>query len=186
MKKSLRILLTTIILCPVLSFAQKVEEEDIKVGKMEAKGFVATSKHDDDIIKEVLTAEFEKAGFKKPGHKKKFTTYKEVDWAAISPTKLDIYYKVGTKKRRTKIYMVVSKGYNNYVTTASDASIAANITTFLTQVDAAATLREDIIRKEQEVKEMNAKLEKEKAALQKAEDEKRRKEQEIESMKKGK
>jgi len=186
MKRMLNVLLFAILLSPLLSYGQKVTEEKIKIGKTEAAGFVATSKYDKTLIEEVLASELAKAGLKKPGSKKKFKTYKEVDWQAISPAKIDVYYKVARKKRRTKVYFVVSKGYNNFVTTATDAAIAANITTFLGQVDAAAALNEEIKRKEQEVKRMNEKLEKEKAAMQKAEDEKRKKEQEIEAMKKGK
>ena len=179
-------LLFAILLSPLLSYGQKVTEEKIKIGKTEAAGFVATSKYDKTLIEEALASELAKAGLKKPGSKKKFKTYKEVDWQAISPAKIDVYYKVARKKRRTKVYFVVSKGYNNFVTTTTDAGIAASITAFLGQVDAAAALNEEIKRKEQEVKAMNEKLEKEKAAMQKAEDEKRKKEQEIEAMKKGK
>jgi hypothetical protein len=186
MQKMAGILVVVMLLCPIFSFGQKVEEGTIKIGKSEASGFIATSKYDKGQIEEALAAEFTKAGLKKPGKKKKFITYKEVEWPAISPAKIDVYYKVGTKKRRTKVYFIVSKGYNNYVTSANDAIIATNITTFLGQIDATAALNEEIKRKEQEVNEMNAKLEKEKAALQKAEDEKRKKEQEIEDMKKGK
>lgn len=183
MKKMLITLFIVMLLCPLLANGQKVAEEKIKIGKTEASGFVATSKYNKTQIEEALAAELAKAGLKKPGSKKKFKTYKEVDWQAISPAKIDVYYKVAKKKRRTKVYFVVSKGYNNFVTSANDAGIAASITSFLGQVDAAAALNEEIKRKQQEVKAMNEKLEKEKAAIQKAEDEKRKKEQEIEAMK---
>lgn len=186
MQKIMRCIAVILLLGPLSGFAQKIEEGTIKIGKTEASGFTATSKYSEDQVKDAIEAEFIKAGLKKPGKKKKFITYKEVEWPAISQTKIDVYYKVAKKKRKTRIYFVVSKGYNNYVTSANDAAVAANINTFLGQIDAMAALNEEIKRKEQEVREMNEKLEKEKAAMQKAEDEKRKKEQEIEAMKKGK
>ncbi len=184
MKKTMYLLLSAV-LFPLLTMAQ-AEEGTIKVGKDEKKGFIAKSKYDKELVEAALAGKLSEAGVTKWSKKKKFYTCKEVTVPAISPTKVDLYYKVTGKKHKSKIFFIVSKGYDNYVTSATDATTAANVNTFLAQVDATVEHNEEIRRKEQEVKQMHEKMEKEKADVKRAEDEKRKSEKELEDMKKKK
>jgi|GEM_PF-1378274 len=183
MKKLVKVLLFSALLLPVLGYGQQIKEGTIKVGKEEKAGFIATSKHDHSMVEEAMSGKLADAGLKKYKKKKKFYCYKEVSLADISPTKIDLCYKVQKKKHKSRIYLVVSKGYDNYVTSASDATTAANINSFLTQIDAVVEHNEEVKRKELEVKQMNDNIEQQKAAVKKAEEEKNKQSKALESMK---
>jgi len=105
------------------------------------------------------------------------------DWPTLSPNKVDVYYKVQKKKHISKIYFIASKGYDNYITSATDPTLAVGINNFLGGIDAAVARNEAIKQKEQEVKMANDKLEQDKAAVQQAEDDKDRKTKELQTMK---
>lgn len=166
--------------------AQQVNEETIKISKQEVSGFVATSEYNTDEIEQAIKGKLDAAGVKKHSKKKKFYTYKGITVPEISANKIDLYYKVQKKKHKSRIYFVVSKGYDNYVTTANDATTAAGITTFLTQVDATVAHNREVAQKEEEVRLSNEKLEREKAEIKRAEEEKKKKEQELEALKNNK
>jgi hypothetical protein len=170
-------------LCMPVAFGQKIGESDIKIGKVEAKGFVATTKYNKTQVSEVLESKLRKAGLSKHGKMKKFYTFRGVDCVALSPAKIDVYYKVQKKKHHAKIYFIASKGYDNYITSASDAAIAANINTFLGNIDDMVALNEEIKQKQLEVKLAGEKLEQDKASMQKAADEKAQKQKQLQTMK---
>ncbi len=145
-------------------------------------GFVATSKFERASVEEVIAGKLKDAGIKKHKKKKKFYVYKGISLPEISPSKIDLYYKVSKKKHKSKIYLVASKGYDNYITSATDATGATNITNFLSKIDEEANRNEEIKKKEQEVKTMDENIRKEKDAIKKAEDEKKKKSQQLEQL----
>ena len=79
----------------------------------------------------------EKAGLKHHGKKKKFYKYGGVIWPVSGSDKVDILYRVATKKHQTVIYFIVSKGAENYITTETDFNTATNIRNFLAGTDMA-------------------------------------------------
>ena len=83
------------------------------------------------IMEETIAAKLKEAGIKTHAKKKKLYTYKDVSLPEISTNKVDLYYKVQKKKHASKIFFIVSKGYDNYISTATDPTIAANIINFL-------------------------------------------------------
>ncbi len=170
-------------LCPLFTYGQQAKEEKVKVGKTEMTGFVATSKYDKTLVDEALTQKLTEAGLTKHGKKKKFYTFMGASWPAVSATKMDIYYKVSKKKHKAKIYVVASKGYDNYITAASDATTATNITNFIGSIDALVERNAEIKRKELEMKMMNEQLAADKENLKKAEEEKARKAKELDALK---
>lgn len=175
-------ILVPALLCLQAAYGQKIKEENIKIGKAEAKGFIATSKYSKTQVAEAMSEELERVGLRKHGKMKKFYTYLGADCPTLSPNKIDVYYKVQKKKHHAKIYFIASKGYDNYITSASDAAITANINTFLGGIDAVVAHNEAIKQKEQEVKMAAEKLDQDKAAMQKAADEKVRKEKELQTI----
>lgn len=184
MKKFLYSLLITMLLVPAIGRSQKITEETIKMGKQNASCFVATSKFDKDDVQAAVVTELEKAGLKKAKKKKKFYRMMGVEWPAVSSGKLDLYYKVTGKRRKTKVYFIASKGYDNFITSANDAGAASAISTFLTNINATVEHNVEIKNKEAEVQRMNEKLEKEREDMKRAEESKRKKEKELEEMKK--
>jgi len=60
------------------------------------------------------------------------TKYKGVTFSEISADKLDIYTKVEKGPNNSSVvYMAVSRGYNNFTSTAVDSAITQNVKTFL-------------------------------------------------------
>ncbi len=182
MKALIRIFLALLLL-PVFTNAQEVEEGIINIGKDEKAGFIATSRNDRDLVFNALASKLNDQGLTNYTIKKKFYTSKEVIIPEISPNKIDLFFKVAKVKNRTKIYFVVSKGYDNYVTSASEPAMAIGIVNFLKQIDGIVVHTEEVRKKEEEMKAANAKVEAEKERVRMAEEEKNRKAKELEDLK---
>ena len=183
MIKTIRIVLVCALFFPLTTNGQEVKEGTIKVGKDEKTGFIAVSRYGCTEVEEAIAQKLSASGIKNGKKKSKFYTYKEVTWPEISPDKMDIFYKVQKKKHRSSIYFVFSKGYNNYITSANDASVGANINAFLTQIDGMVHHNQEVARKEAEVAAMNERLQKEKKEMKAAEDEKNKKAKELDDLK---
>lgn len=183
MIKMIRLVLACALLFPFAGYAQEISEGAVKVGKVEKSGYIAVSKYSNAEVEEVIAKKLTAAGIGSGKKKSKFYTYKEIVWPAISPTKIDLAYKVQKKKHRCTIYFVVSKGYDNYVTSNSDGATSSNIKGFLASIDGLVLHNREVARKEAEVKEMNERVEQEKKDVQKAQEEKEKKAKELEDLK---
>ena len=142
------LLVTVLMQLPLQLFAQEVrlKEDMIKKGREKVPGFVAIYKHPRTITRETLKGIVTTMDIKHIHHKKGFSVSKGAVWQSISPNKGDYYYKVGGKKKKAKVYFIASKGYDNYITSATDAATAANINAFLadltTKIAAAEKIQE--------------------------------------------
>ena len=170
MKKIIYLICFGMVLLPLFANAQQVVEQKVKLGKTEVSGFIATSMSEKPLVEDALTSKLTDAGITKHGKKKKFYTCKGVSVPEISPNKVDLYYRVQSKKHKSLIYFVVSKGYDNYVSTATDATTAGNVINFLGKIDSRIARTAEIKQKEEDIK--------------KVEEEKKKKEQELEDLKK--
>ncbi len=162
-------LLAAVLLLPVVAGAQTVKEVTVKKGKESVPAFSVKIKHAKSLTQKVLKEQEEVAGLKKSKHKKGFNVYKGIVWPAISSNHMDYFYKIKGNRRKSTVYFVVSKGYDNYISSASDANTATGINTFLT------TLNEKV--------ETQKQIDKKEAELQKIAKEKDKKEKEIELLK---
>jgi hypothetical protein len=178
----------TILVCglllPLGLKAQLIDEAVIKVGKDHKNGFIATSKYGKAQMKDMLAKKMDETGLRKAGRKSKFITYKGATWPVTGANMVDIYYKVSGKKHKSKVYFVVSKGYNNYITAATDAAAAGKISEYLGQLDNAIALNEQIQQKQEEIQAMNIALDKEKANIKKTENDRDKKKQEVQKLQK--
>lgn len=182
MTKCFSITIVVCFLAPLFCSAQKVSEQSIKMGNNQLNGYAAVSNHGKAEMKAAMEEKLTEAGIKKDSKKKGFYVYKGVSWPAISPNKVDVYYKVKGNGRKSTVYFVSSKGYDNYITSASDAQGASNITAFLQTLDAQIELDKQIKEKEAQLKKLNdeAKKKEEKAKdAQQAEDKKAQELQEL-------
>jgi hypothetical protein len=98
---------------------------------MDRQGFVAEYPLSKGLIENALKERLEKAGLKKPKNERGFTYYKEVSWPEVSPSLVDIYTNVEGKGDRSTVQILLSKGYDNFVTTATDAVVAENVKKFM-------------------------------------------------------
>ncbi len=149
--------------------AQVVSEAPVKIGKTPCSGFIALSGKSKDEVTGILKEQLGAEGLKKHGKKHKFTVYKGVVWHVTGSNRVDLYYKVTGNKKHSKVYFIASKGYDNYITAANDQQDAASVTSYLSSLDGAITLNDELKKKAEELNALNNKLDKEKAAVNKTE-----------------
>ncbi len=183
MKQLLSLLAAVLLIFPVIANAQDIQEGPVTLGKSSMPGFTYTSQYSQDDVEAVLAKKLVDAGVELHKKKNKFYTYNGVLLREISPNKIDLYYKVEKKKKRSVVYFSVSKGYDNHVSSGSDATATANIKHFLADIDATIQHNEEVKDKQAEMEKANEKLEKQKEELRKAEEETNRKARELEDMK---
>jgi hypothetical protein len=134
--------------------AQKVDEAVMKVGKEQHAGFVAQANHGKKDIKHVLEQKLAAAGLTKSSGKNGYRVFRGVVWSDVSTNKVDMYYKIKGNKKKAKVYMLVSKGYDNFVSSANDAGIAGNITSVLQSLDQAAATHKQISAKQGQLQQL--------------------------------
>ena len=79
------------------------------------------------LEKKFIAAKFPKASKSKDG----YMLYKGVSMPEISTVKLDFYSKVVPNGANSSLYIILSKGYDNYISKSSDPEIIANTLNFL-------------------------------------------------------
>lgn len=184
MIKKLPIILFCAMLFTVPLYAQQITEQTVEIGDERIPAFAAASNNKADQVKDLIEADLEKAGITKHKKKKRYYTYTGIVFPAINnDNKIDLRYKVDKNRKRSTVYFIVSRGYNNYVTSATDPVVTANINKYLGGLDDAIAKMEEIKAKEKEVAKMNKELEKQKEDLRKAEEEKKKKQKEIDAAK---
>jgi len=169
---------------PAVMRAQDVKEAPVKVGKDHKSGFVAASAYGKAEVASIMASKMEAAGLKKRSKKSKFYLYKGVTWQVTGPNKVDLYYKVTGKKHKARVLFVASKGYDNYITTTSDAATAASISAWLGQLDAAIAVNQSINQKEMELKALNESLQQYQEKMKKTEEAKKKKIDEVKTLQK--
>ena len=123
-------------LCFVGTTAQaQVNETTVSVNKNQSNAFTTSFEAEQSAVENTVDAELKKVlSSSKSWSTKGFKVFKGVIWNAISTEKVDVYYKVESKKKISTVYLLVSKGYNNFVSTQNDPQMAANITAFLSNL----------------------------------------------------
>jgi hypothetical protein len=143
---------------PATSMAQAARDGNIRFGKVDRPGVLIEFPYSKGITENALRARMEKNGFKKPKSDKGFISYQAAAWPDITPGQIDVYAKVdgNSKDNTSTIVMLVSKGYDNYVSTTSDPEMTTRLRTFLNallpdiqaqQLMADIGAQEEVIRK---------------------------------------
>lgn len=179
-------LVLLVLLLPVSLLAQQVTvtEATAKMGKKKLWCFSARYNYDKAPTREVIEQQLSDAHVKRNSRKKGYSIYKAATWPAISNTKCDYYFRTKGKKNKTTVYLCVSKGYDNYVTTANDAEVAANITRYLQNLDPQIATAISIKKNEAELKVMQQKNQEAQKKLDEAKKEQAAKAGQIQQMRK--
>lgn len=117
------------------AIAQDVRETTISYNKGNFSGVIADYNYSKDLVTKALDKRLKDANLGKSKTSSKFTTYAGVTWMDISPDKLDVYYKVSGKKNKSTVEFLISKGYDNYINSTTDASAIQNLRNFLASLD---------------------------------------------------
>lgn len=127
--------LLTWIATPILTHAQ-AGEAAVSYNKTNANGYVVNVEGDKEILNVSLDDYFKKAFNAKSTTSKGFKTFKGVSWPEVASDKLDVYYKVDGKKGKNTVTVLVSKGYDNFISGASDPNIADGVKSFMNTIQA--------------------------------------------------
>lgn len=138
--------------------AQNAHEATVKFEKIDENAVAADYDNSAEIVKAALKQRLDKDGLGKMKSSKGFMTYKGTLWSVVSADKLDVYFKVQGKKGKSTVYALVSKGYNNFLTSGTDRQAIENVKTFLNSLQSSVQAYQD---------ELNLKAEEE--AMAKAE-----------------
>jgi len=111
--------------------AQQVRETAVKFNKTSEPALVAEYDKPAGIVEAALKDRLEKEGLGKMKSSKGFMTYKGVLWNSVSSDKLDVYFRVEGKKDKSAVTVLVSKGYDNFISSGSDARTMDNVRAFL-------------------------------------------------------
>lgn len=143
--------------------AQNAREVSTTINKAQKTAFQGDYKVAKDLMKTTLEDRFKKAGVSSGKKSKGYTKYTGVTFSELSPNKIDIYTKVEGKKDNSSVIMLVSTGYDNFISTATDAATATNTITFLNKLnDDAVNMKAaiDLAAQQKAVKEAEEKLKK--------------------------
>lgn len=112
----------------------------------------------------------------------KFKMFKGVTWTAISPDAMDYYYRVSGNKNKATLEILVSKGYDNFVSAQSDPQIVQKVYQFMNSLNediARYHLEANIQDKTKEVAKAQKELKKKAGTVERAERELKKAQQEF-------
>lgn len=133
MKKIINLVAASIMLTAtsIASYAQNAYESSVKFSKTNENAVVIDFNKPGNIVEAALKDRLDKEGLGKSKSKNGFTYYAGTIWKSVSADKLDIYFKVDSKKERSTVMLLMSKGYDNFITSGSDATVIENGKAFL-------------------------------------------------------
>lgn len=116
------------------SFAQTPKAATVRYDKTDRPGLVITYPFSEKIVETALRNHLDKVGFRKRSSKRGFDTYKAQNWDEISGKLVDVYTKVDGNKSSSTISLLVSKGYDNFVTAANDSAMFGQMQAFMSSL----------------------------------------------------
>lgn len=155
--------------------AQVARETSVTFNKVSQNAIVADFKCSKDALETVLKKRFSEAKLSKSrSASNKFQKFEGVNLNEVSLEKMDVYYRVTGKKDNATVEFLLSKGYDNFINSQTDATTVANLKNFI------ASLEQDLIKhnllalieaKEKEIKAGEKTLDSRKSDISKAEKE---------------
>lgn len=107
------------------------QETTVKYNSAEASAFTLPIDAQKDDVSNSIENYFKNTFSARSSSSKGYRVFKAISWPEVSSDKLDVYYKVDGRKGKSEVTMLVSKGYDNFVSNQSDAQAAAGIKNFL-------------------------------------------------------
>jgi hypothetical protein len=132
MKKTILFLCSVYALCTGMTAqAQNAHEASVKFNKTNQNAVVADYSQPAEVVEAALKDRLEKEGLGKLKTAKGFLACNGVQWSTVSSDKIDVYFKVEGGKDKSSIQVLVSKGYDNFISSGSDSKTIDNVKGFL-------------------------------------------------------
>ncbi len=137
------------ILATFCAWGQNAHETEIKFKKAKQNGVVAEYNHSAKDVENTIRKKLADEGFPKLKSSGGFLTLTGVQWNNISKEKLDVYIKVDGNKSKSTASILLSKGYDNFVTSQKDPHTIDNIKGFLNNLswETDVRLQEEMVNK---------------------------------------
>ena len=150
-----------LLLICVAAKAQDAREGVVRFNKEDRNGVMANYSATTEITEDALEEKLKSLPLGKQHHDSKFWKYEGVSWPEISPNKIDVFFNVDRTKGQSIVYMMVSSGNGNFITSATDGQTIENMKAFLTGFNAdviAWQQKMAIAAQQKEVDEANSDL----------------------------
>lgn len=169
MKKAIFFFVAALVSFNVFAQQQPPKETQVKYNKTMVNGVVAEYAIGEEVISKSLFDYLSSIGISKPSSSNGYKVFKAAMWGEISPEKLDIYIKTDGSRSKSTVTIILSKGYDNYVTSQKDADIVQRLNSFLgrLQLYANVVAQQEFIKK---VEEDMATINKETESLKREQD----------------
>jgi hypothetical protein len=116
----------------------QIIDSKVDFGKTSYQGIMAEFAHNSDIIENILEEDMKNKGMGKSKSSKGFLFYQAIVFPRLSNDKLDLYFKVEEsskdKKNQSIVYVLVSKGGDQFISSADNAAIMNNVKDYLKEL----------------------------------------------------
>jgi predicted RNA-binding protein with RPS1 domain len=117
-----------------MGFAQSYETK-AEYNKSQQPAILCEFAYAPGLVENAITEELKQKGFGKGKSTKGYTLYQAINFTEISSEKIDFYLLVDKKSRKEKdiaiVTILVSKGYDNFMSGTSDPSVLQNVMTYV-------------------------------------------------------
>lgn len=160
-------------------YAQQIKEVGTTINKTTQTAVVGDFNEAKSALDIVITQKFMEAGLiKTKSASNGFKVFYGVSWPAITSETLDVYYKVSGKKDKATVEVLLSKGYENFITSQNDPAAIENLKNFISSLNQGLQThnlnerikkQEDLIKKaEKDLEAKNKTVTKAQSSLEKA------------------
>ena len=115
--------------------AQSATEATAEIFKTAQPVYTIELNHSPDVVEEALYRDFKSQVDKKGDESKNIRAYKGVILSQVSPDKMDYYTRVERKSKKEKdksvVYLWVSMGNENFVSSSTNPTVAQNALVYL-------------------------------------------------------
>jgi hypothetical protein len=153
-----KLIIVAVIIFAGFHLHAQVSEGKTTFNKVERTAVIGTFAYSPDIISTMLQEDLRTRGFGRGSSRRGVFTYSGILFPEISSEKIDLYFKLDKANRRepdkATVYLLVSKGYDNFVSSDKDADIILATIAYLTGLTSkfeARKLELDIAKQEQAV-----------------------------------
>lgn len=163
MKKIVFITICLVMISFYKGVSQDINETNISFMDGKQNAVEAKYNFSEDIMETVVKNVLEKKKIKKSKRTKGFDLYQGVVFEDLSSDVIDFYIKVNGNKTSTTITILISKGYNNFIATSTDASTIKNTKNLCKEFNIQAIeehLNREISKQEEVIKEVEKKYKK--------------------------
>jgi|GEM_PF-1337806 len=160
-------------------YAQQIKEVGTTINKTTHTAVVGEFNEAKSALDIVITQKFMEAGLiKTKSASNGFKVFYGVSWPEVTAETLDVYYKVSGKKDKATVEILISKGYENFITSQNDPAAIENLKRFISSLNQGLQShnlnerikkQEDLIKKaEKELETRNKTVTKAQSSLEKA------------------